>query len=170
MGQPIPAQHPSVVLRSHSNLVRTLLIIAMAALLASTAAVVILANDEDQISTATKATPHGQVQPQLPAGTRFDGGPDEGTRGLAAQTQPQLPAGTRFDGGPDEGTRGLAAQAQPQLPAGTRFDGGPEEGTRGARSYYESPNARSSYQPAPADASKDRAGGPTMIPQGPAAR
>ena len=145
MGQPIPAQHPSVVLRSHFNLVRALLVIAMAALLASSAAVVILANDEDQISTATKATPHGQVQPQLPAGTRFDGGPDEGTRGLAAQTQPQLPAGTRFDGGP-------------------------EEGTRGARSYYESPNARSSYQPAPADASKDRAGGPTMIPQGPAAR
>ena len=57
MGQPIPAQHPSVVLRSHFNLVRALLIVAMAALLASTAAVVILANDEDQISTATKATP-----------------------------------------------------------------------------------------------------------------
>ena len=59
MGQPIPAQHPSAVLRSHSNLVRALLIIAMAALLACTAAVVILANDEDQISTATQATPHG---------------------------------------------------------------------------------------------------------------
>jgi hypothetical protein len=141
MGQPIPAQHPSAVLRSHSNLVRALLIIAMAALLACTAAVVILANDEDQISTATQATPHGQVQPQLPAGTRFDGGPDEGTRGLAAQRQ---------------------------LPVGVRFDGGPDEGSRGATSYYSSPNQRSSYQPAPADSSKDRAGGPTMIPQGPA--
>ena len=168
MGQPIPAQHPSVVLRSHSNLVRALLIIAMAALLSCTAAVVILANDEDQISTATKATPHGQVQPQLPAGTRFDGGPDEGTRGLAAQAQPQLPAGTRFDGGPDEGTRGLAAQ--PQSPLTSRFDGGPDEGTRGPQSYYESPNQRSSYQPAPADGTKARAGGPTMLPQGPAAR
>jgi hypothetical protein len=141
MGQPIPAQHPSVVLRSHFNLVRTLLILAMAALVALTAAVVILANDEDQISTATKATPHGQVQPQLPAGTRFDGGPDEGTRGLAAQRQ---------------------------LPVGTRFDGGPDEGSRGATSYYDSPLQRSSYQPAPADSFKDRAGGPRMIPQGPA--
>ena len=141
MGQPIPAQHPSVVLRSHFNLVRTLLILAMAALVALTAAVVILANDEDQISTATKATPHGQVQPQLPAGTRFDGGPDEGTRGLSAQRQ---------------------------LPVGTRFDGGPDEGSRGATSYYDSPLQRSSYQPAPADSFKDRAGGPRMIPQGPA--
>ena len=35
MGQPIPAQHPSVVLRSHFNLVRTLLVLAMAALIAS---------------------------------------------------------------------------------------------------------------------------------------
>jgi hypothetical protein len=141
MGQPIPAQHPSVVLRSHSNLVRALLIIAMAALLASTAAVVILANDEDQVNSAAVSKSAPAAQAQLPAGTRFDGGPDEGTRGLAAQ---------------------------PQSPVTTRFDGGPEEGTRGARSYYDSPNQRSSYQPAPADSFKDRAGGPRMIPQGPA--
>ena len=143
MGQPIPAQHPSVVLRSHFNLVRTLLILAVGALLASSAAVVILANDEDQVNSAAVSKSAPAAQQQLPAGTRFDGGPDEGTRGLAAQ---------------------------PQLPAGTRFDGGPEEGTRGARSYYESPNQRSSYQPAPSDGFKDRAGGPTMIPQGPSAR
>ena len=52
----------------------------------------------------------------------------------------------------------------------SRFDGGPNEGTRGPQSYYESPNQRSSYQPAPADGTKARAGGPTMLPQGPAAR
>jgi hypothetical protein len=143
MGQPIPAQHPSVVLRSHFKLVRTLLILAVAALVACSAAVVILANDEDQVNSAAVSKSAPAAQQQLPAGTRFDGGPEEGTRGLAAQ---------------------------PQLPAGTRFDGGPEEGTRGARSYYESPNQRSSYQPAPADGFKDRAGGPTMIPQGPASR
>jgi hypothetical protein len=143
MGQPIPAQHPSVVLRSHFNLVRALLIIAMAALLASAAAVVILANDEDQVNSAAVSKSAPAAQQQLPAGTRFDGGPDEGTRGLAAQSQ---------------------------LPAGTRFDGGPDEGTRGPQSYYESPNQRSSYQPAPADGTKARAGGPTMLPQGPAAR
>jgi hypothetical protein len=86
----------------------------------------------------------------------------------ALQQQVQTPAGTRFDGGPEEGTRGLASQAS--APVTTRFDGGPEEGTRGPRSYYESPNQRSSYQPAPADGFKDRAGGPRMIPQGPGAR
>ena len=133
MGQPIPAQHPSVVLRSHFKLVRGLLALAMVAVLALTAAVVILANDNDQVSPATKAA-------------------------VVAQPTTQTPAGTRFDGGPEEGTRGLAAQSS--APVTTRFDGGPEEGTRGARSYYESPNQRSSYQPAPADGFKDRAGGP----------
>ena len=143
MGQPIPAQHPSVVLRSQFNLVRTLLILAMAALIASATAVVILANDEDQVNSAAVSKSAPAAQQQLPAGTRFDGGPEEGTRGLAAQ---------------------------PTSPVTTRFDGGPEEGTRGARSYYESPNQRSSYQPAQADSFKDRSGGPRMIPQGPAGR
>jgi type II secretory pathway pseudopilin PulG len=143
MGQPIPAQHPSVVLRSHFKLVRGLLALAMVAVLALTAAVVILANDDDQVSTATKAAPVAQQQVQTPAGTRFDGGPEEGTRGLAAQ---------------------------PSAPVSTRFDGGPEEGTRGPQSYYESPTQRSSYQPAPAEGFKARSGGPRMIPMGPGAR
>jgi type II secretory pathway pseudopilin PulG len=143
MGQPIPAQHPSVVLRSHFKLVKGLLAIAMVAVLALTAAVVMLSNDDVEVNTATKAAPALQQQ------------------------QVQAP-GTRFDGGPEEGTRGLASQASP--PATTRFDGGPEEGTRGPRSYYESPNQRSSYQPAPADGFKDRAGGPRMIPMGPGAQ
>ena len=144
MGHPIPAQHTAVVVRPHFNPRQTLLAFAMAAVLALGAGVVILANDADQVASTNRAAPAVQ------------------------QSQPQLPAGTRFDGGPDEGTRGLAAQ--PQSPVTTRFDGGPEEGTRGARSYYESPNQRSSYQPAPADGFKARAGDPTMIPQGPAAR
>ena len=143
MGQPIPAQHPSVVLRSHFKLVKGLLALAMVAVIALAAAVVILANDEDKVDTASKATP--AVQPQTAPGTRFDGGPEEGTRGIIAQPK---------------------AQPQP----GTRFDGGPEEGTRGPRSYYEQPGARSSYQPAPADSFKDRSGGPRMIPQGPSPR
>jgi hypothetical protein len=141
MGQPIPAQHPSVVLRSHFKLVRGLLSLAIVAVLALTAAVVILANHDVQVNPATKAAPAVQQQVQTP--------------------------GTRFDGGPEEGTRGLAANPAPPV---TRFDGGPEEGTRGPRSYYESPSQRSSYQPAPADDFKDRSGGPTMVPQGPGSR
>ena len=80
------------------------------------------------------------------------------------QAQAPAQAGIRFDGGPDEGTRGLSAQRQ--LPVGVRFDGGPDEGSRGATSYYDSPRQRSSYQPAPADSFKDRAGGPTDDPAG----
>ncbi len=102
MGQPMPAQHPSVVLRSHFNLVRTLLIIAMAALIATAAAVVILANDDNNADTASKATSAVLPPTQTPAGTRYDGGPDEGTRAIASPPA----AGTRYDGGPDEGSRG----------------------------------------------------------------
>ena len=114
MGHPMPAQHTSVVLRPHFKPAQTLLALAMAAVLALGAGVVILANDADQVASTNRIAPAVQ------------------------QSQTQLPAGTRFDGGPDEGTRGLAAQSQ--LPAGTRFDGGPDEGSRGATSYYDLPN------------------------------
>jgi hypothetical protein len=138
MGQPIPKQHPAVVLRTHYKAVRALLAIAMAAVIALAAAVVIVANDDESV---TKATQPATQQQSLPAGTRFDGGPDEGTRGPQAQVAP-----------------------------GTRFDGGPDEGTRGSQSYWEQSSPRSSYQPAPDDVFKERAGGPRMIPQGPGAR
>jgi hypothetical protein len=140
MGHPIPKQHPEVVLRAHFKAVRALLAVAIVAVIALAATVVIVANDDDQ---ATIAQPSTQAQQQT------------------------LPPGTRFDGGPDEGTRGPNAGV---LPEGTRFDGGPDEGTRGPQSYWEQTDARSSYQPAPDDGFKDRAGGPRMIPQGPAAR
>jgi hypothetical protein len=158
MGQPIPAQHPSVVLRSHFKLVRGLLAIAMAAVLALAAVVVILANDEDEISSTTKATP--AVQAQNAPGTRYDGGPDEGTRG-ATSVQPQAIPGTRYDGGPEEGTRsvspapssiaaGSESAYESLRSSGTRYDGGPEEGSRGA----EQPQF------------KERAGGPNFIHEG----
>jgi hypothetical protein len=141
MGQPIPAQHPSVVLRSHFKLVKALLAIAMAAVIALTAAVVILANDEDQVSGGTtSARPTESIN--------YSGfNPATGRPDVLQQQQSQTP-GTRFDGGPDEGTRGLSVQ--PQTAPGTRFDGGPDEGTRGPQSY----------QPAPADGFKARVGGP----------
>ena len=158
MGQPIPAQHPSVVLRSHFKLVRGLLAIAMVAVLALTAAVVILANDGDQItggSTAAKPIESVTYGGFNPAAGRPDAAP--------AVQEPQVPAGVRYDGGPDEGTRGLNVQSQ--TAAGTRFDGGPEEGTRGPQPSSEASAYRSSYQPAPADT-----GGPRVIPQGPGSR
>jgi hypothetical protein len=142
MGQVIPKQHPSVVLRSHFKAVRALLAVALVAVCALAAALVIVATDDEEVSIAPKSATTLQQQEQaLPAGTRFDGGPDEGTRG--PQAFPAAP-GTRFDGGPDEGTRG------PQ-----------------AYSYWESSDPRSTYEPAPADGTKARAGGPAFIPMGP---
>jgi hypothetical protein len=110
MGQVIPRQHPAVVLKSPYKNLRALLAAALVAVVALTAAVVILSNDADQ-TASTQPISHQQA---LPDGTRFDGGPDEGTRGIS--TGAALPAGTRFDGGPDEGTRGAQvnpAQASP---------------------------------------------------------
>src|SRR5918999_1293941 len=100
MGKAIPAQHPAVVLRSQYSHLRALLAIAMIAVVGLSAAVVILATDDDRDTSAGSAT---QVSAPAPTGnTRYDGGPEEGTRGVVAARQP----GTRYDGGPEEGSRG----------------------------------------------------------------
>ena len=142
MGQVIPRQHPAVVLRSHYKAVVALLCVACVAIVALAAAVVIVANDDD--NPAISAQPQAQAQQTLPPGSRFDGGPDEGTRGI--QVAPPEP-----------------------LAPGTRFDGGPDEGTRGATSYWQTSDPRSSYQPVPDQGFKARAGGPSMLPTGPSA-
>jgi hypothetical protein len=139
MGQVIPRQHPAVVLKSHYKAIRALLAVALVAIAALAATVVILANDDDNANVASQPAAKSQ---QLPAGTRFDGGPDEGTRGISTGAVPT--PGTRFDGGPDEGTRGPQSQ-----------------------SYWQQANPRTSYQPAPDEGFKARAGGPRFIPMGP---
>jgi hypothetical protein len=76
------------------------------------------------------------VPPSLQPGTRYDGGPDEGTAALAQRSAPATfdpnsiknPPGQRYDGGPEEGTRGIVSAQPPS----TRYDGGPEEGSRGS--------------------------------------
>jgi hypothetical protein len=179
MGHAIPKQHPAVVLRSHYNLVRALLGVAMVALVGLVIALVIVANDDEPASTsavqAVPVTPRvapaplpayptpapeavspgsdrsysgpaptrkldgstdtGRTAPAAP-GTRYDGGPEEGTRG--AITSPVAP-GTRYDGGPEEGTRG--AITSPVAP-GTRYDGGPDEGSRGPLTSQVAPDTR----------------------------
>ena len=127
MGKAITAQHPAVVLRSHYRQLRALLAIAMIAVVGLTAAVVILATNDDR---DTSASPGTQVSAPGPAGgTRYDGGPEEGSRGVV----PAQPPSTRYDGGPEEGTRGaLSPDAPSNAVPGTRYDGGPEEGSRGS--------------------------------------
>ena len=88
MGQPIPAQHPSVVLRSHFKLVKGLLAIAMVAVIALTAAVVILANDEDQVSGQHGLRPVDEpISRRLTARRR----PRRGARGATASADPRHP-------------------------------------------------------------------------------
>jgi hypothetical protein len=97
MGKAISGQHPAVVLRSHYVHLRRLLAIAMIAVVGLTTSVVVLATNEDG---STSASPAGSISAPAPAGTRYDGGPEEGTRGQLASPS------TRYDGGPEEGTRG----------------------------------------------------------------
>jgi hypothetical protein len=123
MGKTLAAQHPAVVLRSHYKQLRALLAITMIAVVGLSAAVVILATNDDRdtsTGTATQGSAPGPI-----GDTRYDGGSEEGSRGVVPARQP----GVRYDGGPEEGTRGpLTAPSSP----GTRYDGGPEEGSRGS--------------------------------------
>ena len=131
MGKAIPAQHPAVVLRSNYRHLRALLAVAMIAIVGLTAAVVILATaaerDTGASSVAQRSAP-GQA-----GSSRYDGGPEEGSRGVV----PAQGLSTRYDGGPNEGTAALTARAAPATgepnsinsPPGVRYDGGPEEGT-----------------------------------------
>lgn len=110
MSHRISPQHPSVVLRSHYTQLRALFATAMIAVVGLTVAVVILATSDD-VSGRVNVAP-AQIAPAPPA-----------------STDTVAPPGLRYDGGPDEGSRG--PQAADAAPA-TRYDGGPDEGTRGA--------------------------------------
>jgi hypothetical protein len=153
MGKAIPSQHPAVVLRSHFKQVRALLAVAMIAVVGLTAAVVILATDEDGGTSTGSAT---QVTAPGPSsGMRYDGGPEEGTRGVVPAPLP----GVRYDGGPEEGTAALTQRSAPTIdpnstrsPSGARYDGGPEEGTRGPLTAPQSPSTR--YDGGPEEGSR----------------
>ena len=97
MSPTVPEQHPAVVLRSHYRHLRGLLAITMIALIAMAVAVAILASAGT--SAPSRATVPSTTE-SSPAGIRYDGGPDEGTRGLIES--PRVPS-TRYDGGPEEG-------------------------------------------------------------------
>jgi hypothetical protein len=109
MGQAIPRQQPAVVLRSHFNKMRAFLAVALIAVAGLTVAVVILANDTDESAGTSSAPPIGSINygdstyvnpstgyPTVPfsdlanppiTGSRYDGGPEEGTRGIVRAPQ-----------------------------------------------------------------------------------
>jgi hypothetical protein len=119
-------------------------IIALAAvtILASLLVALVLVLDGGDAPTADTDSPAVQAtqQPSAPSsvqpGTRYDGGPEEGTAALTRRSAPATfdpnsiknPPGQRYDGGPEEGTRGIVAAQPPSA----RYDGGPEEGSRGS--------------------------------------
>ena len=74
MTSTVPEQHPAVVLRSHFLHVRALLAVAMVAIVAMAVAIVVLA------SAGTSAPPSSAARSSSGT-TRYDGGPEEGTRG-----------------------------------------------------------------------------------------
>ena len=91
----------------------------MIAVVGLTVAVVIVANERDDVSNTSALKPAESVnQPSGPGAARYDGGPEEGTRGIsspaaAAALSTHRPAdGSRYDGGPEEGTRGLSAPSR----------------------------------------------------------
>ena len=143
MSQASPTQHPAVVLRSRFEVVRALLIAALVAVLGLSTAVVVVANDGDDPAVQHSAEALGKLRyggfnpatgrpddapfPEVHpfAQQRYDGGPEEGTRGITPPaTSPLI---SRYDGGPNEGS----ADVVPTTPPSTRYDGGPEEGSRG---------------------------------------
>ena len=140
MGQAIPRQHPGVVLRSQFNQLRALLAVAMVAVVGLTVAVVVLATDSDQVASTSSARPIESINygdskyvnpstgyptaltPRPEAGTRPDGGPEEGISGATTARLPSVAAGTRPDGGPEEGTAGVTS-SQPRVTEQRAFPG-----------------------------------------------
>lgn len=104
MSHQISPQHPAVVLRAHYTQVRTLLAIAMIAVVGLTVAVVILATNDNGGTSASSARPLS-APTQVPTVPRFDTGrADEGTRGPLVP--PSAPSALFDAGRPEEGTRG----------------------------------------------------------------
>jgi hypothetical protein len=97
MAQPIP-RHPAVVLRPHG--LRTIIAVA-AVVLAIAAAVVVaivVADDDPAAATRSSSPVPERVTDSISSQTEL--------RRAAVGGKAQ-PVGTRFDGGPDEGTRGV---------------------------------------------------------------
>ena len=100
MGQAVPSQNPAVVLQSQFNRLRAFLAVALIAVIGLTVAVVIVANEENQPSTASSARPIGQIH--------YGGfNPATGRPQSVPLAQQEHPLQSRVtDGAPDEGTTG----------------------------------------------------------------
>jgi hypothetical protein len=157
MGQAIPRQHPAVVLRSQFNKLRALVAIALVAVAGLTVAVVILANDSDEISGSSSAAPVGSINygdstyvnpstgfPTAPFppleqplqnridGIRYDGGPEEGSGGVVATPQPSVTPETepKDEAGTAAAIGGSELRGSKASDPGTQLDEDAEEARR----------------------------------------
>jgi hypothetical protein len=94
MAQPLP-RHPAAVVRTHE--VRALIVLAAVLLALAVAAVAGLVDDDD----AVRVTPSSPVPERVTDSVSVQTEQPRASVGGKSQ-----PVGTRFDGGPDEGTRG----------------------------------------------------------------
>jgi hypothetical protein len=113
MGKAISTQHPAVVLRSQYRLLRSLLAVAMIAVVGLTAAVVILATDDE--STTQLGSASQLISQDSADAARSDGGPEESAVAASVGTQPTV-------AGPDESSVAAAIGT-----ADDRATGGPDE-------------------------------------------
>jgi len=152
MSHSLSPQHPAVVLRSHYVHLRALLAIAMIAVVGLTVAVVILATRDAGSTSPNSAARVSTPAPAAP-GQRYDGGPEEGTRGLAPSNSTPS-AAIRYDGGPEEGSSRIQpSSAAPSPSAAIRYDGGPEEGGSGLAPSNSTPSAGIRYDGGPEEGS-----------------
>ncbi|HEY1359884.1 MAG TPA: hypothetical protein VGF21_16400 [Thermoleophilaceae bacterium] len=84
-----------------SSRFKTWLAVGAATAVAAVPAAILISNDDNSTSSPASAA--------AATGLRYDGGPNEGTRGISA-----TPAGLRYDGGPEEGAADVVSQPQAQ--------------------------------------------------------
>jgi hypothetical protein len=105
MGQTIPKQHPAVVLRSRYTQLRVLLAITTIAVIALAVAVVILAGTDGPGASATSTTAGNGTSARTEFGLPSHASEHGGAPVPDLRVAP-LPNGQRYDGGPEEGSRG----------------------------------------------------------------
>jgi hypothetical protein len=140
----LEGRHPLIAIRTRGGKPASLLEVLLIAAVTLGAAIAIAfaihhsggTGASQQPAVAAKRVPAIQVHTtSLPPGVRYDGGPEEGTRGsLPFADAPSLPPGVRYDGGPEEGTRGplQVAHASPNPPA-ISSENGPHRRRAGGR-------------------------------------
>jgi hypothetical protein len=102
MSQAISTQQPSVGFRSRYQQLRALLAVAIIAVMGLTVAVVLLAAQSDGSRSIRSRVSSSATSTWRAGAARYDGGPEEGTRGALAPS-PSANRPYDYNGGHEEG-------------------------------------------------------------------